>query len=155
MPQPATTVLATAPAAPLATPTEAAPAHATAQLAQAVVIALLTFSATMFAAALAGTQPHPPAEKLPFVATNLALGLAALRLLGQRHRWAGVAALLAGLAWIPSVGVHKFLTEPHAALLTPVLLVGTAGVAVLLACGARLTWPRRTAPVAAHPVPAP
>ena len=52
-------------------------AASTAQLAQAAVIALLAFSVNLFAATLAGTQPSPPPEKLPFVATNVAPGLAA------------------------------------------------------------------------------
>ena len=64
-----------APATPHAS--AAVDAVPTAQLAQVAVIALRTFSVSMFAAARAGTQPSPPPEKLPFVATNVAPGLAA------------------------------------------------------------------------------
>ena len=121
------------------------PLQSTRQAAQAALIALLAFSATMFAAALAGLQPSPPPDKLPFVATNLSLGLAACWLLAQRHRAAGGMALLSAIAWLPSVGPHKFFTEVHAPQLAPVIVVGSACVLVLALAGVRLLRRQREA----------
>ena len=123
---------------------------ATRQGAQAALLALLSFGAVMLATALTGLQPSPPADKLPIVATSLALGVAAFWLLAVRHAAAGTVSLLAALAWVPTVGVHKFLLEPHALLLTPVLLVGSACVVVLVAAGLRLRPRKGGAPAQAQ-----
>ena len=127
----------------------------TRQAAQAALLTLLLFGAVMMATALAGLQPSPPPDKLPIVATSLAVGGAAFWLLAVKHRAAGNVTLLAALAWLPTVGVHKFLLEPHAVLLTPVLLVGTACLVVLVLTGLHLR-PRkasRNAPTTARTAP--
>lgn len=105
----------------------------------AALSGLLLLSLAMTAAAMAGLPPHPPADKLPFVSADAALAAMALVLLGLgRARVGGALALLTALAYVPSVGLHKFWTEPHALLLTPVLLVGSGAVLALAWCGLRL-----------------
>lgn len=114
-------------------------AEADRALALAALSGLLLLSVAMTAAAMAGLQPHPPADKLPFVSTDAALAAMSLVLLGQRrHRAGGGLALLTALAYVPSVGLHKFWTEAHALLLTPVLVVGSAAVLILAFSGWRL-----------------
>ena len=83
---------------------------------------------------LAGTVPSPPHDKLPFVAGNIALAVAALVVVHCRHRAAPWVAALAALSYLPSVGPHKILTEVHAAALTPVIAVGTVSIAVVWLC---------------------
>jgi hypothetical protein len=105
----------------------------------AALSGLLLLSAAMTAAAMAGLPPHPPSDKLPFVSTNAALAVMSLVLLGLgRARAGGALALLTALAYVPSVGLHKFWTEPHAMLLTPVLVVGSGAVLALAWCGVLL-----------------
>ena len=125
----------------------------TRQAAQAALLTLLTFGMVMLASALAGLQPSPPPDKLPIVATSLALGAAAWWLLAVRHGAAGSVTLIAALACVPTVGVHKFLLEPHALALAPVLLVGSACVVVLLVAAARLRPRRHAAQASLHATP--
>jgi hypothetical protein len=91
---------------------------------------------------LAGIVPSPPHDKLPFVAANIALAVAALVVVHGRHRAAPWMALVTGLSYLPSVGPHKLLTEVHAAALAPVIGVGTACVLVI-ACSAWRLWRSR------------
>ena len=95
---------------------------------QAALAVLLSLALAMFAASLAGTVPSPPHDKLPFVAANIALVVAALVLAVARHAASGWVAAIAALSFLPSVGPHKMLTEPHAQALTPVIVLGTAAV---------------------------
>ena len=87
----------------------------------AALAALLALSLFMAVASLAGTVPSPPHDKLPFVAGNIALVVAALVVACGRHRAAPWVAAFAALSYLPSVGPHKILTEVHAAALTPVM----------------------------------
>ncbi len=107
------------------------------RLAIAALSSLVVLAAIMFIAMLAGVEPHPPSVRGPYLGAVLALGVGAIVLLalGERSgRWAG---LLAALACLPSVGPHKFFTEPAAAALAPLILVGTASVLVVLVALAR------------------
>ena len=69
----------------------------------------------------------------------------AYAMVAQRHRAAGGMALLSAIAWLPSVGPHKFFTEVHAPLLAPVIVVGSACVLVLALAGVRLLRRQREA----------
>lgn len=118
---------------------ETHPADADRATALAALSGLLLLSVAMTAAAMAGLPPHPPADKLPFVSTDAALALmGGVLLLQRRHRAGGALALFTALAYVPSVGLHKFWTEAHALLLTPVLVVGSAAVMALAWSGWRL-----------------
>lgn len=120
------------------------PGHADPQVPlTAALAALLALSLFMAVAALAGIVPSPPHDKLPFVAANIALAVAALVVVRGRHRAAPWMSLLAGLSYLPSVGPHKLLTEVHAAALTPVIAVGSACVLVIAWSAWRLWRSRR------------
>ena len=124
------------------TSTDATPGRADAHVPlTAALAALLALSLFMAVAALAGTVPSPPHDKLPFVAGNIALALAALVVVRGRNRAAPWVAAFAALSYLPSVGPHKILTEVHAAALTPVIVVGTVSIAVVWLCALAL-WRR-------------
>lgn len=112
------------------------------QLLAAALAGLLTLSIVMGAASLAATVPSPPHDKLPFVGTNLALSVVALVLTRGCRRVAAWAGALAALSYVPSVGLHKFATEAHAASLAPVIVVGSSLV-VLAMCSALAVLRRR------------
>ena len=124
------------------TSTDATPGRADAHVPlTAALAALLALSLFMAVAALAGTVPSPPHDKLPFVAGNIALVVAALVVVRGRHRAAPWVAALAALSYLPAVGPHKLLTELHATALTPVIAVGTVSIAVVWLCALAL-WRR-------------
>ena len=116
--------------------------HRTPHLAAAAIAGLLLLAVVMFAAMLAGVEPHPPGSRGPYLGAVGALALVSLWLLLARERcglWVGLAT---AVAFIPSVGPHKFLTEPAAQALAPLIVVGslcatTAIVALLRAVRAR------------------
>jgi hypothetical protein len=86
----------------------------------------------MYAAMLAGVAPHPPAIRGPFIATALAMCVAAtvqFAMASPSARWFGLAAAL--LSW-PGVGLHKFMTEAQPEPLAPVLLVGSTAALFLV-----------------------
>lgn len=90
---------------------------------------LLFLGVTMFVAMLAGTPPHPPGERGPYLGAVGALALVSLWLLTTRQRaglWTALATLL---AFVPAVGPHKLWTEPAAQALAPLIGVGTLLVA--------------------------
>lgn len=95
---------------------------------QAALASLLTLALAMFAASLAGTVPSPPHDKLPFVAANIALAVAALVMVAAQHPASGWVAAVAALSFLPSVGPHKMLTETHARAPMPVIVLGTASI---------------------------
>ena len=95
----------------------------------AALSALLALNLFMAVAGLVGTVPSPPQDKLPFIATGIALVVAALVLAQARHAAGPVLAALAALLELPAVGPQKFLTELHAAHLAPVIVLGSLAVA--------------------------
>lgn len=93
----------------------------------------------MFVAMLVGKEPHPPAARGPYLGAVSALALVSIWLLIAQERvgiWAGMLTLL---AFVPSVGPHKFWTEPAAQALAPLIVVGSAflcaGAASLVQAG--------------------
>lgn len=107
----------------------------------AALAALLALSLFMAVASVAGIVPSPPHDKLPFVAGNIALVVASLVLVHGLHRATPWVTALTALSYLPSVGPHKFLTEVHAAALTPVIGVGSASILVVSLCAYAL-WRR-------------
>ena len=117
-----------------APPTTEAPGRAGALAALVAAAAMLV---AMNAAMLAGVAPHPPGERGPYLAAALALCLAGIVLFAARSRAAAWIGLLAALALLPAVGPTKLLTEPNAALLSPVIGVGTGAIVALAWCSVR------------------
>jgi hypothetical protein len=117
-----------------ASPTTAGPRNAAA----AALLALLVLDLAMFASMLAGVQPHPPGARGPFIAATAALAGATLWQLAAAQRAAVPLLVLSALAFVPAVGPQKFLTEPAALDLAPVIVVGTGAVVALLVAAWRL-----------------
>ncbi len=112
--------------------------HAQRSLALSCLAILMMLFVGMYAAMLAGVTPHPPEIRGPFIATALAMCVAAtiqFALVSTSARWFGLVAAL--LSW-PSVGLHKFITEAQPEPLAPVLIVGSA--AALLLVWTSLRW---------------
>jgi len=99
-----------------------------------------TLNALMFVSMLVGIEPHPDGSKGPVIATALAMVLAAAVAMKQRLPQAGWWGFATAVLLLPGIGPHKFLTEPAAALLAPVIVVGFAHWLLLVqAC---LVWTR-------------
>jgi hypothetical protein len=97
-------------------------------LAAASLTALFLLASVMFMAMLAGIEPHPPGARGPYLGAVAALSVASVWLLLAGHRLGRWIGTIAALAYLPSVGPHKFFTEPAAQSLAPLILVGTLAV---------------------------
>jgi hypothetical protein len=93
---------------------------------------LLLLAVVMFIAMLAGKEPHPPAARGPYLGAVAALAVASIWLLLVRERTGIWAGWLTVVAFIPSVGPHKFWTEPAAQALAPLIGVGTLLIIVAI-----------------------
>ena len=94
--------------------------------------ALFLLSVVMFAAMIAGIEPHPPGSRGPYLGAIAALALASVWLLVTRHPYGRWLGLLTACAYIPSVGPHKLFTEPAAQALAPLIIVGTLAVIAIV-----------------------
>lgn len=104
--------------------------HAAA-LTAAAVMAVLTLHVVTLVALYTGTQPHPPFVLAPFIAANVAVGVAAVTLLRRRMRAGFVAAIGFAAVSIISFGPHKMLAENALAIL-PAALVGFAASCIAI-----------------------
>ncbi len=100
------------------------------------VIVLLVLTVVMLLALLTRTPPHPPLEVPlfalgPFLGASLAVGAAALYLLGQASRHGVAVAILFALTALVSFGPQKYL-DPNLSLIWPTVVAGQAAVAVIL-----------------------
>ena len=115
------------------------PTHACRRPVHAVsagVIALLVLTSVMLLALLTRTPPHPPLEIPPFalgpfLGASLAIGAAALYLLGHGSRHGMAAAILFALSALVSFGPQKYL-DPNLLRIWPTVVAGQAAVAVIL-----------------------
>lgn len=96
----------------------------TPHLAAASLVGLFRLALVMFVAMPAGVEPHPPGPRGPHHGAVDALALGNMWLLLARERAGLWLGLLIALAFIPSVGPHKFWTEPAAQALAPLIGVG-------------------------------
>ena len=108
----------------------------------AAILVLLTVTAVMFLSLVTKTAPHPPLDvplfaMAPFIGASLAIGLAALYLVG-RGRSGGVAvALLFALTGLVSYGPQKLL-DPDLARIWPAVIVAQTAILVVLFLSWRL-----------------
>lgn len=102
-------------------------------LAAASLAALSLLALAMFVAMLVGVEPHPPGARGPYLAAVMALSLASVWLLVARERAGVWVGLVTALAFVPSVGPHKFWTEPAAQALAPLIVIGSACLALAVA----------------------
>lgn len=119
-------------------------------LAAASLAALFLLALAMFVAMLAGVEPHPPGARGPYLAAVMALSLASVWLLVARERAGVWIGFVTALAFLPSVGPHKFWTEPAAQALAPLIFIGSACVGLAVSA---LVRELRPAPPAQGPVP--
>lgn len=97
----------------------------TPHLAAASMAGLLLLAIAMFVAMIAGTEPHPPPARGPYLAAVAALALVSLWLMLARERAGCWVGCLAALAYLPGVGPHKLWTEAAAVALAPLIVTGS------------------------------
>ncbi len=120
-------------------PKQINPRHQPAQAVSAGAIVLLVLTTVMLLALLTRTPPHPPLETPlfalgPFLGASLAIGGAALYLLGQGSRHGTALVILFALTALVSFGPQKFL-DPNLSRIWPTVVTAQAAVAVILVCG--------------------
>ncbi|KEA65599.1 hypothetical protein ADIMK_0121 [Marinobacterium lacunae] len=102
-----------------------------AQLAVSALLGLIVLHTMMLVALFTHAALSPPDFVGPLNAAVIALQLMAILLIycnnQQRYTW----VLLAAVVSIPGVGPHKFLLEPDALQLSPVILSGTLFILML------------------------
>ncbi|MBV1789452.1 hypothetical protein KQ940_15465 [Marinobacterium sp. D7] len=106
-----------------------------AQLAVSALLGLIVLHAMMLVALFTHAELSPPDFVGPLNAAVIALQLIAMLLIYCANRQRYIWVLLAALVSIPGVGPHKFLSEPDALQLSPVILSGTLFILLLARYG--------------------
>lgn len=112
-------------------------------IAIAAIAGLLVLAFVMFVAMLAGSEPHPPAARGPYLGAIAAMAVVAVILLAKREplgRWVG---MFTALAFIPATGPQKFWTEPQAVALAPLIAVGSLLIVLVMVSLVRARDDRR------------
>lgn len=99
------------------------------------LIGLLVLNAVMLLALFAQVAPNPPGKFGPFIGATISLAAMALPLISWQNRWGLLPALLAALMSLLSLGPHKLFLEPTAALLWPVILLGSVLILLVVVSG--------------------
>lgn len=102
-------------------------------------IVLLVLTGIMLLALFSRTAPHPPLEVPPFalgpfLGASLAIGAAALYLLGRESRLGTVLALVFALTALLSFGPQKYL-DPHFSRIWPAVVTAQVAILVVAAYG--------------------
>lgn len=103
---------------------------------QAALVVLIVLQVTMLGALFTQTLPHPPLAIVlfalgPFLGASIAVAAAALMLGSTASRAGTVAALVAGLMGLLSLGPQKWI-DPNIAQIWPAVLLGQIAVAALI-----------------------
>ena len=101
------------------------------QLAIGALSGIIILHMVMLLALFARVEPHPPAFVGPLIGATLAFSTFTISLIWSDHSRKLIALITSMLMALPSVGPHKFLTEPEALVLSPVILSGTAFLILL------------------------
>jgi hypothetical protein len=108
--------------------------------------ALILLNLIMIAAGLAGIDPSPEPDVLPFIAATAALGIAATPLVVAHERLGYQIGILFSLVSMIGIGPHKLFLE-DGGIIAPVALVGfTAEIVFIWAATREL----RTQPNTSH-----
>lgn len=106
--------------------------NSTAQLAVASLLGLLILHVVQLGALFAQLELSPPTFVGPLIGTAIALQSVTIPLILWQHksRLLWIAAVV--LTSMPSVGPQKFIIEPDALILSPMIILGTIFTAVLI-----------------------
>lgn len=118
--------------------------RAAAQAAIAALIGLIALHVVMLGALFGHVAPSPPPAWGPYIGATAALAALTVPLVWWGRAAGNACALAVALMGLVSVGPHKFVLDPAASVLSPVLVLGTMLVVVLVAATvADLRRPRR------------
>ena len=113
----------------------------TAELLVGCIAALILLNLVMIAAGLAGVDPSPDIDVIPFIAATAALGAAALPMVRAGQRLGYWLAIGLGLLSMVGMGPHKLFLE-DGGIIAPVAIVGfTAEIALIWAATRHLRVP--------------
>lgn len=102
------------------------------QLVIAALIGLIIMHMVMLGALFSGVEPKPPAFFGPFIGATIAAAAATIFLLLTQHKYQVHAVLLVLLMALPGVGPQKIFIEPDILILSPIVLLGTGCLGILL-----------------------
>lgn len=103
------------------------------QLAVVSLLGLVVLHMVQLGALFAQLELSPPIFVGPLIGTAIAIQAVAIPLILWRHKsrlWWVIAVVLTA---IPGVGPQKLIIEPDALILSPMILIGTIFIAVLIA----------------------
>ncbi|MGI9338470.1 MAG: hypothetical protein ACR2P4_08180 [Gammaproteobacteria bacterium] len=98
----------------------------------AALLGLAVLQAVILGALWAQVSPHPPNWVGPYLGAMIALAAASIPLVHHGIKAGLVGAMIVAVMAILSVGPQKFVLEANAAVLSPVLIVGTMLLVVVL-----------------------
>ncbi len=106
--------------------------NSTTQLAVASLLGLVILHLVQLGALFAQLELSPPLFVGPLIGTAVAIQMVTIPLVLWQHRsrllWISAVVLTA----IPSVGPQKFITEPDALILSPIIILGTIFMIILI-----------------------
>ncbi len=109
------------------------------QAAVSSLIGLITLNGAMLGALFAQVAPNPPGRFGPYISATLALAAVSLPLVYWRNKIGYIGSIAAAMMCLLSVGPQKFLIEPSAALLSPVIILGSI-LCMLLMISSIMAW---------------
>ena len=102
------------------------------QLAVVSLLGLAILHVVQLGALFAQLELSPPVFVGPLIGTAIALQAATIPLILWQHKSRLLGLIAVVLTAIPSVGPQKFIIEPDALILSPMIILGTLFVTVLI-----------------------
>jgi len=105
------------------------------QLAVASLLGLVILHMVQLGALLAQLELSPPIFVGPLLGTAIAIQVTTIPLILWQHKSRLLWIMIVVLTAIPSVGPHKFIIEPNALILSPMIILGTIFMIILTVYG--------------------
>ena len=106
--------------------------NSTTQLAVASLLGLVILHLVQLGALFAQLELSPPMFVGPLIGTAVAIQAATIPLILWQHKSRLLWIIAVVLTTIPSVGPQKFIIEPEALILSPMIIMGTIFMTVLI-----------------------
>lgn len=108
--------------------------HTLIQASMSSLIGLIILNWAMIHALFAQVPPNPPGQFGPYIGSTLALAAVSLYLAYHHYKIGYISSIIVGLMCLLSAGPQKFIFEPNATLLIPVIILGTTFSVTLIIC---------------------
>jgi hypothetical protein len=89
------------------------------------LIGLLVIDVVLLQALFAQVPPHPPGNLGPFIAAMITLGVISPILIHWKNEMGLISSFIFGCMNILAVGPQKYLVDPNAELVVPIIILGT------------------------------